>query len=59
MVYNATFNNISVISQWSKPKKTTALSQVSDCIGSYKSIYHMTTTAPLVKGHHLYNRTWN
>ena len=84
MVFNATFNNISVILWWSVllwvevirvPEKTTDLSQVTDklyhimlyqvhlawmgfelttlvvigtdCIGSYKSSYHMITTAPI------------
>jgi hypothetical protein len=44
MVFNATFNNISVISWWSallveeirRPKKTTDLSQVCTCYESVK-----------------------
>jgi hypothetical protein len=62
MVFNATFNNISVllVEETEVPEKTTDLSQVTDkltmlvvigtdCIGSCKSNYHTitTTTAPL------------
>ena len=53
MVFNATFNNISVISWLSvllaeETENTIDLSQVIDCKGSRKSNYHTitTTTAP-------------
>ena len=53
MVFNATFNNISVISWWSFywwtkldcPEKIIDLLKVTDCTGSCKSNYHTTTTA--------------
>jgi len=40
-VFNVTFNNISVIS-WQQLKTLAVIS--TDCIGSYKSNYHMITT---------------
>jgi len=55
IMFNDTFNNISAISWLSVllveeyPVKTTDMSQVTDCIGSYKSNYHTipTTTTPI------------
>jgi len=56
MMFNATFNNTSIISRRKPefPQKTTDLSQVTDkhlytdCTGSYKSNYHaiMNMTVP-------------
>jgi len=51
MVFNATFNNISAISwrytsPWTGFELTTLVVIGTDCIGSCKSNYHTTTTAP-------------
>jgi hypothetical protein len=42
MVFNATFNNISVMSWRSVLLLTTLVVIGTDCIGSYKSNYHTT-----------------
>jgi hypothetical protein len=47
MVFNATFNNISVISLWTGFEFTTLVVIGTDCKGSCKSNYHtITTTGP-------------